>query len=134
MSKLLYITNQICGPGGLERVLSIKTKYLIDTFGYEIHVITLNQGGKELFYEFHENIKIHDITLNNRNPIIYLKEYRNSIKAILKTVEPNILLVCDDGLKGLIAPVIIGKPCPMVYERHVSKNATLQIRAFLSHF
>ena len=34
--RLLYVTNQICGSGGLERVLAIKTAYLIEKYGYEI--------------------------------------------------------------------------------------------------
>ena len=49
--KLLYITNGIDGPGGLERVLSIKANYLAEKLNYDVHIVTLNQGSSSLFYD-----------------------------------------------------------------------------------
>ncbi|MBC7525782.1 MAG: glycosyltransferase family 4 protein, partial [Flavobacterium sp.] len=48
--RLLYITNAISGAAGLERVLSIKTNYLVDVYNYEIHIIVLNQINTKIFY------------------------------------------------------------------------------------
>ncbi len=121
MRKLLYITNQVCGPGGLERVLSIKASYLAENLNYEVHIATLNQDEDSLFYDFSPKIKYHNITVGG-NPIAYFKVYRKGIKSILNTIKPDIVSVCDDGIKGLLLPLLVGKPCPMVYERHVSKN------------
>ena len=123
--KLLYITNGIDGPGGLERVLSIKASMLADTFKYEVHILTLNQDSKALFYDFSSKIKFHNIMAIG-NPFQYIKQYRAGIKQQIAVIQPDILLVCDDGLKGLMLPLIIGKPCPMVYERHVSKNIEIK--------
>ncbi|MCX2679167.1 glycosyltransferase family 4 protein [Galbibacter sp. EGI 63066] len=120
MIKILYITNQICGPGGLERVLSVKTSHLIDNFGYEVHILTLNQGAKEHFYHFHPKIIYHDIRVKG-NPLQYLLSYINGVRHSIKTIKPDIISVCDDGLKGFFVPLFTNKPCPMVYERHVSK-------------
>lgn len=126
MSKrLLYITNQVCGPGGLERVLSIKASYFVDALGYKVHIMTLNQDQKDLFYEFSKNIHYHNITAKG-NPLRYFRNYRSGIKRTISSVKPDILLVCDDGLKGLLLPFFIGRPCPMVYERHVSKNIAIK--------
>ncbi len=125
MHKLLYITNQICGPGGLERVLSIKTSSLVDTFDYEIHILTLNQGNKSLFYNFNKKIKYHDVIVKG-NSIQYFNNYRKGIKSVIKKVNPEIIIVCDDGMKGLLLPIIIKKNCPMIYERHVSKNIEIK--------
>ncbi|UKM63956.1 glycosyltransferase family 4 protein [Flavobacteriaceae bacterium GSB9] len=125
MKRLLYITNQIFGPGGLERVLSIKASGLAEDYNYKVHILTLNQNNKNLFYKFSKKITYHNIEANG-HPIKYLKTYRNGIKSIIKKVAPDIVLVCDDGLKGLLLPLIIGKPCPMIYERHVSKNIELK--------
>ena len=119
--KILYITNGINGAAGLERVLSIKTNYLIENFGYEIHFITLNQGDSELFYEFNKKIQHHDITAAG-SPLNYIISYIKGLNNIVKKINPDIISVCDDGLKGFYVPLIIQKPCPMVYERHVSKN------------
>ncbi len=119
--KLLYITNQICGAAGLERVLSIKASALVEQHGFEVHIITLNQGEKPLFYSFSQKIKYHDITAKG-NPLKYFKNYLSGIKAKVKEISPDIISVCDDGLKGLLLPILLRKPCPMIYERHVSKE------------
>lgn len=119
--KILYITNGISGPGGLERVLSIKASYLADHLNYKVFILTLNQNTECLFYHFSDKIKYHNIQATG-NPVKYILQYRSGIKNYIKKIMPDIVLVCDDGLKGLLLPIIIGKPCPMIYERHVSKN------------
>ena len=119
MIKLLYITNKTNGPGGLERVLSIKASYLADHLDYEIHILTLDQGNVEMFYDFSSNIIHHDIATGN-NPISFLQNYIKGLNRIVKKIKPNVISVCDDGLKGFLVPLLIGKPCPMIYERHVS--------------
>ncbi|MBP0902471.1 glycosyltransferase family 4 protein [Mariniflexile gromovii] len=119
--KLLYITNQICGAGGLERVLSIKTNYFIDVLGYEIHIITLNQENTPLFYEFSKKIVFHDLKVKG-NPIIYLKKYIKGLKSKVAQIQPEIISVCDDGLKGFFVPLILKRKYPTVYERHASKD------------
>ena len=123
--RLLYITNQICGAAGLERVLSIKATYLADKLGYEIHIITLNQGDTPLFYEFSNKLIYYDITASG-NPVAYIRSYIKNLRRKVKEIKPDVISVCDDGLKAFFLPYILGKPVPMVYERHVSKNIEVQ--------
>lgn len=122
--KLLYITNGIKDPGGLERVLSVKASYLADKLGYEVHILTLNNKGAVPFYTFSPKIIHHDVVVGG-NPIHYFKSYLGGIKATVKAVAPDVILVCDDGLKGFLLPLLLRKPCPMLYERHVSKVVEL---------
>jgi glycosyltransferase involved in cell wall biosynthesis len=118
--KLLYITNGIKDPGGLERVLSVKASYLADALGYEVHILTLNNDAAIPFYAFSNKIIHHDIAVGG-NPIHYFKSYLSGIKATVKAIQPDIILVCDDGLKGFFLPILLQKPCSMFYERHVSR-------------
>jgi glycosyltransferase involved in cell wall biosynthesis len=120
MIKILYITNGIVGVGGLERVLSIKASYLADGMGYEVHIATLNQNDVPQFYKFSPKIVLHDIKAGG-NSIHYFLQYYNGIKNVVKSVAPDIIAVCDDGLKGFFLPLLLRKPCSMIYERHVSK-------------
>jgi glycosyltransferase involved in cell wall biosynthesis len=119
--KLLYITNGINGAGGLERVLSIKASYLAENLGYEVHILGLNDSVFNLFYEFSDKIMLHSIAVVG-NPISYLKMYIFGIKNTVNQVNPDCIIVCDDGLKGFFVPTILGKSRPIIYERHVSKN------------
>jgi glycosyltransferase involved in cell wall biosynthesis len=133
--KLLYITNQICGAAGLERVLSIKASYLADKFDYEVHILTLNQGDSPLFYKFSEKLIYHDISFNG-SKINYFLQYLKGIKTAINKINPDVISVCDDGLKGFFIPYFTKKPCPMIYERHVSKQVevTNDKSNFLSSF
>lgn len=119
--NLLYITNSINGVGGLERVLSIKASYFTDVLNYKVTILSLNKGNESPFYKFSEKINFESILLKG-NPIQYFIKYRKGIISILNKVKPDIVLVCDDGLKGFTIPVIVGKKITCIYERHVSKK------------
>jgi len=118
--KLLYITNAVNGAGGLERVLSIKTSYLVEKLNYKVHILTLNNGHTNSFFDFNSAIVFHDIPVSG-NPISYSKRYFSGIRNTIKKVNPHVIVVCDDGLKAFFLPTILGKDIPIVYERHVSK-------------
>jgi glycosyltransferase involved in cell wall biosynthesis len=117
--KLLYITNSINGSGGLERVLSIKASYFADVLGYNVHIIVLNNGHLNLFYNFSSKLKYHNVNVG-RNLFSYFLTYKNGIKNIINEIKPNVILVCDDGLKGFFLPRLIKTDAKWIYERHAS--------------
>ena len=119
--KLLYITNKIVGSGGLERVLAVKSDCLINTFNYDVHILTLNQQEKEIFYDFNSKVVHHDIQVVG-NPLKYFYDYRRKIKSKISEIKPDVISICDDGLKGLLFPILFGKKIPVLYERHASIN------------
>ncbi|UTJ05791.1 glycosyltransferase family 4 protein [Arcobacter roscoffensis] len=123
--KLLYITNGINGSGGLERVLSIKASYFTDVFNYEVNILTLNDGNKNIFFDFSRNIKFHDIKINKSNPFTFISSYKNGIQNVIENILPDIIIVCDDGLKGMLFPIIFGKKIPTIYERHAAKELNI---------
>lgn len=127
MKKLLYITNGIKDPAGLERVLSIKASYLADELDYEVHILVLNNLGAKPFYHFSDKIILHDVLVSG-NPFTYIKKYITGIKNVISSVHPDIILVCDDGLKAFFLPLLFGNKQPIVYERHVSKLVEVGIR------
>lgn len=117
--KLLYITNGINGSGGLERVLSIKASYFAEQMGYEVHVLVLNKAHENPFYDFSSKIKCHSILVNG-NPISYFLKYKRGVQDLITLVKPDVILVCDDGLKGFFLPSLITTKAKWIYERHAS--------------
>lgn len=122
--KLLYITNGITGSGGLERVLSVKASALAEDHGYEVVIATLNEVNHQPFYEFSPKVKLATFHAKG-NPLHYALRYRKSIKELVRSVNPDVISVCDDGLKGFSIPRILGKKIPVIYERHVSAEVLL---------
>jgi glycosyltransferase involved in cell wall biosynthesis len=118
--KILYITNGIHDAGGLERVLSVKASYLADVLGYEVHIVVLNNLGASLFYEFSAKIQLHHVVVTG-NSIRYVWQYIKGMRGIVEKINPHVISVCDDGLKGFFLPLLLPK-IPIIYERHVSKQ------------
>ena len=117
--KLLYITNGINGAGGLERVLSIKASYLAEQLGYEVTILCLNDNHLNTFYTFSDKINFRSIKVS-KNPMQYVMHYIKGIRKIVAHLQPDVIAVCDDGLKGFFVPYILEKKIPIIYERHAS--------------
>lgn len=117
--KLLYITNGINGAGGLERVLSVKASYLSEHYGYEVTILSLNENHLSPFYIFSDKIKMVSMLVAG-NLLVYLQSYVNGIKKIVKEIQPDVISVCDDGLKGFYIPTLLKTNIPIIYERHAS--------------
>ncbi|KFC24582.1 glycosyltransferase family 4 protein [Chryseobacterium sp. FH1] len=118
--RLLYITNGVNGAGGLERVLSVKASFLADHLGYDVTILVLNNQDENCFYKFSDRIKTRSIQVGG-NPIQYWKSYKKGIQQEIEKIDPDVISVCDDGLKGFFVPKILKSKRKIIYERHVSK-------------
>ena len=128
--RLLYITNGITGAGGLERVLSVRTRLLAEKYGDEIHVLTLNEEGAEPFYGFFPGIRIHDVRMQG-GPAARFLAWARGIRKAVREAAPDVIAVCDDGFKGFWIPLMVKDfRRPVVYERHVSRLIQAEGRKF----
>lgn len=118
--KLLYIVPKINNAGGVARVFSLKLNYLIENFGYEVHILTQNEGNFPLFYSFHKKIVFHDMILEGF-VFNFFNSYRKSLKTNIKNIKPDIIIVSDNGLKAYTIPFILSNETPIVFECHGSK-------------
>jgi len=118
--KLLYITNGITGAGGLERVLSIKASFLAEEYGYDVSILTLNEPNSKTFFNFSQKIHFLSIEVAG-HPLTYIYSYVYGVRKVIQKIQPDIISVCDDGLKGFFIPIILKTKIPIIYERHVSK-------------
>lgn len=117
--KLLYITNGINGAGGLERVLSIKASYLAEHYKYDISILNLNSNDKHPFYCFSDMIQFVNIKVAG-NALNYVWSYVRGIQKQVDLIKPDIICVCDDGLKAFFIPQFLKTKAPIIYERHAS--------------
>ena len=118
--KLLYVVPNLNNGGGVARVLSIKTNFLIEKFGYEVHILTQNHGNSSLFYSFNEKIILHDMILEGAN-FQFLNNYRKSLNKQVASINPDIIIVCDNGLKAFTVPFILNSKTPIIFECHGSR-------------
>lgn len=116
MKKLLFITAGIQDSGGVSRMLSVKLNYLITHFNYKIVVVNSNYNKTPFFYHFSSKIEFHHLRYRSffsfKNKVVYVIEHEN----------PDVVINCDNGLKGTLLSYYLNKNRPLIYERHCSKN------------
>lgn len=127
--KIVYLYSSLAIMGGIERVLIDKMNYLVD-HGYEVYMITSDQGKHIVPYEMDERVHFYDLQILSYTQYKYrgwkrFKEgrrlyqlYHQRLKEKLEDICPNII-VCttSQDVRGLLR--IIGS-IPLVVESHVN--------------
>ena len=62
--KIVYCTPALYMAGGVERVLTLKTNYFAEHFGYDITIILTEGKNKPLFYPLSDKIKVINLDIN----------------------------------------------------------------------
>ena len=76
--RVLYITDALAVWGGIERVLSEKTCYLVQ-HGYDVHIVTTDQGDHPIPYPLDDRVHFRDLNVK------YHHQYRyRGIKRLFK--------------------------------------------------
>lgn len=101
-------------------MLSVKASILAEQFGYEVGILVLNRADQNPFYNFSKEIKFYSIDVGG-NPLAYIKAYKSGIQKVVDEFKPDVISVCDDGLKGFFIPKFLKTTARIIYERHVSK-------------
>lgn len=101
--KILYLIHSTYNPGGMERVLLNKVRYLVEKKGWDVTVVTTDQHERPPFYPFTEGVKMVDLGVNysedNGKPFLkkllgFLKRRRLHKKRmieVLAQVEPDVV-------------------------------------------
>lgn len=62
--KIIYCTHSTYNPGGMERVLYNKVKYLSEQMHWDVTVVTTDQHNRPPFYPFPESVRMIDLGIN----------------------------------------------------------------------
>ena len=62
--KIIYCTHSTCNPGGMERVLYNKVKFLSEQMHWDVTVVTTDQHNRPPFYPFPESVRMIDLGIN----------------------------------------------------------------------
>ena len=101
--KLILCIHSTYNPGGMERVLLNKVRYLVEEKGWDVAVVTTDQHGRPSFYPFPEGVRMIDLGVNysddNGRPFMqkllgYLRRrqvHKKRLKALLEEERPDIV-------------------------------------------
>lgn len=123
-------------PGGMERVLLNKVRYLKERLGWDVTVVTTDQHGKPTFYPFPDGVRIIDLGVNytddnGKNPVIktigYLwrrRKHRKALTELLLKERPDIVDSLYPSESSFIPAIKDGSK--KVLELHFNKYFRIQ--------
>ena len=77
--KIVYVTDAFAVWGGMERVLADKMNVMASQYGWEVSLLTTNQGEHPLTYDLHTNIRHIDLNIQ-----MHLQYKYHGIQKVLK--------------------------------------------------
>lgn len=99
---LAYVVPALFYPSGMERVLTAKVNYFVNTFGYEIHIFLTDGKGKDPYYPLDPRVNVHHLDINFdgiftlpllQRILAYLKKqrlFKERLAKKLKQIKPHI--------------------------------------------
>ena len=126
--RLIYVTDAFAVWGGMERVLADKMNILVGQYGWEVILLTTNQGKHPLTYELHTKIRHIDLDIRMHQQYKYhgiqkvlkrwnlKKKLKEGLKKTLVGIKPDVI-VC---VKLDFVPVLVDLKgdIPLIVESH----------------
>ncbi len=106
--KILYYYQTLARYGGVERVLAEKINYLSKVYGYDMYMITRDQGQHHIPFPLDNNVHYYDLGIRMHTQYAYkglrrlwkkIKlqiKFENRVKNILEKIRPDIIVCTDD--------------------------------------
>ena len=126
--RILYITDALAIWGGIERVLSDKMNYLVREYGYEVYVVTADQGGNPIPFPLDERIIVKDLNIRFHQQYRYHgikrwlkyreleKLYRKRLESYIEEIRPDVISCIRDGCTNAVLD--LKKSIPVIFESH----------------
>lgn len=133
--NLLYCHCSLYNPGGMERVLLNKVRWLTEA-GHRVTVVTTDQQGRPPFYEFPEGVELIDLGINysldNNKPLYrripaYLRKrrlHRQRLTEVLMRKRPDVTVSLYPSESSFIPDIKDGSK--KILELHFNRYFRLQ--------
>lgn len=115
--KIAYIVDDYTNSAGIERVLSIKTDYLVKN-GYDVYIITCHHQNKDSFFNFNTGIKFHDLAIPSIKEK-YRKIFVKRLSSYLNKIKPDITI--STGMRVMNYLYEVNDGSKKILELHFSK-------------
>ena len=147
--RILYITDALAVWGGIERVLSDKMNYLVREYGYEVYVVTADQGAHPIPFPLDDRIHVMDLNIRFHQQYHYtgLKRilkyreleqlFRNRLESYITEIKPDVISCIRDGYASAVLSMKM--PVPVIFESHAMfrdvafENSTL-LHRFITYW
>ena len=126
--RILYVTDALAVWGGIERVLCDKMNYLVREYGYEVYIVTANQGNHPIPYPLDPKVHMEDFNIRYQDQYKYhgirrIMQFRyygillkERLKSSIEKIEPDVISCIRDGFASAVLDV--HGSIPVIFESH----------------
>ena len=126
--RIVYVTDAFAVWGGMERVLSDKMNALAGQYGWEVTLITTNQGEHQLTYGLKPNVMHIDLGVRSQQEYLYrgLRKFlkrrelrqilKNRIKRAIEDIRPDVIVCVKLDFVSVLAN--LKGDIPLIVESH----------------
>lgn len=132
---ILYVNDALIIWGGLERILVEKMNYLADTYGYDVHMVTADQGSHPIPFPLSPHVHFKDLGILFQQQYKYSgvkrwlikwrlhQLYNAELKACIREIRPDVL-IC---VRMHLLPTVMNSSngVPVIVESHSLYKAYL---------
>ncbi|HEY5588373.1 MAG TPA: glycosyltransferase family 4 protein [Candidatus Paceibacterota bacterium] len=135
--KVVYIIHGTFNSAGMERILTVKANYLVETLGHDVTIITTDQRERKSYYNLSNKINCHDLSINfdiyYEYPILkrvlsfFVKQYdcKRKLDVLLKELKADIVISLMGRIISFLPDIKDGSK--KVLEYHFSRNVREQM-------
>lgn len=134
--KIVYINKSMAQWGGVERVYCDKMNYLSNKYGYNITLITYEQGNHPKPYHLDDKIKVIDLDVrffplykynSIQRQLLFIQKLRSlksKLNNALKEINPDYVVLSTCEMDKI--PYILSLPYRFIVESHIRMEEILQ--------
>ena len=135
--RIIYVLKSLAQKAGLDRVIADKINYLA-RLGYEINLVTYEQGQHPLSYDIHPSVKHFDLDTRffalAKYPLLLRlyhfikmkKTFRMRLRKIVRDTEPSIIITTTYSLKIAKELLKEKRNAKTIIESHINFDSVLR--------
>ena len=136
--RILYIFRSLAVWGGIERILVDKMNYLVSMYGYEVFLLTTDQGTHPIPYSLEKDIQLEDLEINFHHQYRYhgLKRlfvakccallFKQRLAEKIQAIHPDVIICTTANSLDLNILVRLKGKIPLVVESHSTCMHTIE--------
>jgi glycosyltransferase involved in cell wall biosynthesis len=128
--RIVYLYPSLAVVGGIERILVDKMNYLVHHEGYEVYMVTSDQGQHPIPYDLDERVHLIDLNIRFHSRYQYKlwrrliayrrlsKKYHDELRSLFRKILPDVI-VCTSSQH--VRPLLkIKGNIPLMVESHIN--------------
>lgn len=136
--KIMYVLDSLANKGGVERVLIDKINFLASHGGYEVLVITYQQGSHPFSFDLHPSVRHLDTDTRFFNlyrfdllrrlieRIRMKNNYLRKLQSIVDNEKPDIIIITTYGFPICGCVTKLKTNAKLIAEAHIPKSETIE--------